>query len=321
MLFLLFYPCQMTLLSCTKFPFFHFQLTELRHKSIILSRTKSCTLDLWDFSGSPKFCSVYSCFPLCHPCVHLLVFKQGTPTSEIARWLCEIHATSANVQVVILFTQMDRLRGSKGEEYRGEVERFLDVKASSGAQTNRSDDLGNFTVSVQTAPPILVTSLQEQGGREQPGSISGRERGSEWERDTFLHAALANVKQLFFVSGTTGENVASVKKYLCKLATRPKVSQSCVAPGLHLIGQEVPHTYFRIEQQIREIRVKYRAKKKGGEGVGLKAKPFWTFWEAKRLVQPLLNEFGISDSDFKCVLRFLHEVTCPYVVLYMCALL
>ena len=285
-------------------------------------RTKPYTLDLWDFSGNPKFRSIYPCFPLCHSCVHLLVFKQGTLTSEMVRWLCDIHATRPDVPVVMVFTQMDRLRGSKGEEYRGEVERFLDLKAYSSAQTNRSDDFGNFTVSVSSTPPIQVTSLQEQGpiNTFEQVCTPDRERGSEWERDAFLLAALANVRKLFFVSGTSGEGVSNVKKCLGKLATQQsKVSQGGAASGLHLIGRDVPHTYIRIEQQMREIRTKNR--KREGERAALKVKPLLTFWEAKRLVQPLLNELGITDSDFRCVLRFLHEVTwaCVYgpYLLYM----
>ena len=218
------------------------------------------------------------------------------------------------VPVVVVFTQMDRLK--KSEEYRSEVERYLDVKASS-IQSNRLDDLSTLSTSLQPPLPVPVASLQGAGdqsfrehAREQ-GTNSSRERGSDQERDPCHLLALSNVTQLFFVSGSTGENVGGVRKYLFKMAI--KLAEPDMAPGLQLIGRDVPLVYSRMEQLIKEFRVKSRAGRwNGEEGGRAKGKPFVTFWEAKRLLQPHLNDANLTESDFKCAFKFLHEVSALY---------
>ena len=73
-------------------------------------RRRCVTFDMWDFTGDPRYRSIYPCFS-CQTSVHLAVFSIEEGTSEIIRWLSDIQSLSMErVPVIVVFTHMDKVR-------------------------------------------------------------------------------------------------------------------------------------------------------------------------------------------------------------------
>ena len=82
------------------------QISQWHYKGEILRR-KAVNIDFWDFSGSPKYKQIYTCFQ-CQESLHLAVFSIHTETEEIIRWLSDIQSLAARrVPVLVVFTHMD----------------------------------------------------------------------------------------------------------------------------------------------------------------------------------------------------------------------
>ena len=276
------------------------KVSEWRHRGsdFFSFKPKWITIDFWDFSGDPKYHSIYSCFK-CSTSLHLVVCNsQLFERSNLVRWLSDIQATSIErIPVVIVFTHTDKFSSREQRDvFRRDVIQWLHEWEKNVLAKGRSHTFASIPQTVKNLYGEELTTSYESQPPKEP-----LEAQDSTPDDLPL---LPAVHRVFFVNSFTGDGTSALRKCLVKIASGSLAPELARFSGFQMIGQDIPNVYFQVELLVRHLRAKFRSSRREGE-----QRPFYTVSELmhKKLKRPL-NENGIQERDFTAALNFLHEV-------------
>ena len=285
------------------------QVTEWKHRAadFFPFKSKTTTIDFWDFSGDHNYHIIYSSFRCCSS-MHLLVFNsQEFDKSDILRWLAGIQATSRErIPVVLVFTHLDKFPSRDAREsYKRRVVQWLH-SWQQGVHRGHSQFFAPLPQSVKNIfGDDLASSLEAPPTKSSAAAATGEEVDSQQTDDLPL---LPNIHRVYFVNAVSGDGVGPLRKCLVKIASGSLAPELTGFSGFRMIGREVPAVYGQVELLLRHLRGRFRSLRREGE-----QRPFYTISELvqKKLRRPL-TEGGIMERDFVAALNFLHEVGSVY---------
>lgn len=278
------------------------QVSEWRHRSsdIFSFRSKSVTIDFWDFSGDPDYHTIYSCFS-CTKSLHLVVCNsQHLNRNDLIRWLADIQSTSVErIPVIVVFTHIDEFPSREQKDmFRRKTLQWLQYQERRFSTIARSYSFG--AARSQTIKNLygeeLTTSCESLLVPKEPFEVQ------DAARDTI--PLMPILHQVFFVSCPSGDGVSSLRKCLLKIVSGTIPPNLAGFSGFGMIGLEIPSVFLQVESLIRQLRGRFRSSRREGE-----QRPFYTMSELmyKKLKHPL-KQMSLQEKDFFKALSFLHEV-------------